>query len=73
MKRRSTLTESRNDRWIFVCRITWTLRRSTSCWRLRTALEAPVHFELAWDLGADYADIQEAQSGRREQERYGPM
>jgi glycogen debranching enzyme len=28
----------------------------------------PVHFELAWDLGADYADIQEAQSGRREQD-----
>jgi NAD(P)-dependent dehydrogenase (short-subunit alcohol dehydrogenase family) len=28
----------------------------------------PVHFELAWDLGADYADIQEAQAGRREQQ-----
>ncbi len=28
----------------------------------------PVRFELAWDLGADYADIQEAHSGRREQE-----
>ena len=28
----------------------------------------PVSFELAWDFGADYADIQEAQSGRREQE-----
>jgi glycogen debranching enzyme len=28
----------------------------------------PVSCELAWDLGADYADIQEAQSGRREQE-----
>jgi glycogen debranching enzyme len=27
-----------------------------------------VGFELAWNLGADYADIQEAQSGRREQE-----
>ena len=27
-----------------------------------------VTFELAWDLGADYADIQEAQSGCREQE-----
>lgn len=27
-----------------------------------------VTFELAWDLGTDYADIQEAQSGRREQE-----
>jgi glycogen debranching enzyme len=24
--------------------------------------------ELAWDLGADFADVQEAQSGRREQE-----
>jgi glycogen debranching enzyme len=31
----------------------------------------PVHFELAWHLGADYADIQEAQSRRREQE--GPV
>jgi glycogen debranching enzyme len=28
----------------------------------------PIKFELAWDLGADFADIQEAQSGRREQE-----
>jgi glycogen debranching enzyme len=28
----------------------------------------PVSCELAWDLGADFADIQEAQSGRREQE-----
>ena len=28
----------------------------------------PLQFELAWELGADYADIQEAQSGRREQE-----
>ena len=27
-----------------------------------------IDVELAWDLGADYADIQEAQSGRREQE-----
>ena len=26
-----------------------------------------IDVELAWDLGADYADIQEAQSGRREQ------
>ena len=31
----------------------------------------PVGCELAWDLGADFADIQEAQSGRREQE--GPV
>jgi glycogen debranching enzyme len=29
---------------------------------------ASVSCELAWDLGADFADIQEAQSGRREQE-----
>jgi glycogen debranching enzyme len=28
----------------------------------------PVACELAWELGADFADIQEAQSGRREQE-----
>jgi glycogen debranching enzyme len=28
----------------------------------------PVQFELAWMLDADYADIQEAQSGRREQD-----
>jgi len=28
----------------------------------------PVTVELAWELGADFADIQEAQSGRREQE-----
>ena len=28
----------------------------------------PVHVEVAWDLGADYADIQEAQSRRREQD-----
>jgi len=27
-----------------------------------------VHCELAWTLGADYADIQEAQSGKREQD-----
>lgn len=27
-----------------------------------------VQLDLAWDLAADYADIQEAQSGRREQE-----
>ena len=31
----------------------------------------PVSCELAWDLSADFADIQEAQSGRREQE--GPV
>jgi glycogen debranching enzyme len=29
----------------------------------------PVRFNVAWSLSADYADIQEAQSGRREQER----
>ncbi len=28
----------------------------------------PITFELAWELDADFADIQEAQSGRREQE-----
>jgi len=28
----------------------------------------PLTFELAWTLGADFADIQEAQAGRREQE-----
>src|SRR5688572_26440937 len=28
----------------------------------------PVSFELTWTLAADFADIQEAQSGRREQE-----
>jgi glycogen debranching enzyme len=28
----------------------------------------PVTFEAAWKLGADFADIQEAQSGKREQE-----
>ena len=27
----------------------------------------PVAFELSWQLGADFADIQEAQSGKREQ------
>jgi glycogen debranching enzyme len=31
----------------------------------------PLRFEVAWTLGADYADIQEAQSGRREQQ--GPV
>jgi hypothetical protein len=29
---------------------------------------SPVRFELSWDLGTDYADIQEAQAGKREQE-----
>jgi glycogen debranching enzyme len=28
----------------------------------------PLTFELAWNFGADFADIQEAQAGRREQE-----
>ena len=28
----------------------------------------PVDCDVAWDLGADFADIQEAQSGRREQQ-----
>ena len=35
---------------------------------ITNSARGPVHFELAWDLGADYADIQEAQAGRREQE-----
>jgi hypothetical protein len=35
---------------------------------ITNSARGPVHFELAWNLGADYADIQEAQSGRREQE-----
>ena len=35
---------------------------------ITNSARGPVQFELAWDLGADYADIQEAQSGRREQE-----
>jgi glycogen debranching enzyme len=36
--------------------------------KITNSARGPVHFELAWDLDADYADIQEAQSGRREQE-----
>jgi glycogen debranching enzyme len=28
----------------------------------------PLSFQLSWELGADFADIQEAQSGRREQQ-----
>jgi glycogen debranching enzyme len=30
----------------------------------------PLRFEVAWQIGADFADIQEAQSGRREQEAH---
>lgn len=36
--------------------------------RLTNRARIPVRFELSWDLGADYADIQEAQSGTREQD-----
>ena len=70
-KRRSTLTESRNDRWTFGCPITSTLPALDVVLAITNSARGPVHFELAWDLGADYADIQEAQSGRREQE--GPV
>lgn len=35
---------------------------------ISNSARVPVSVELAWDFGADYADIQEAQSGRREQE-----
>jgi glycogen debranching enzyme len=35
---------------------------------ITNSARGPVQLELAWDLGADYADIQEAQSGRREQD-----
>jgi hypothetical protein len=30
----------------------------------------PVQFEVAWILAADFADLQEAQSGRREQQAH---
>jgi len=35
---------------------------------IRNSARRPVQFEIAWDIDADYADIQEAQSGRREQQ-----
>jgi glycogen debranching enzyme len=35
---------------------------------IRNSARQPVDFEVAWELDADYADIQEAQSGRRQQE-----
>jgi glycogen debranching enzyme len=38
---------------------------------IRNSARRPVDFEVAWELDADYADIQEAQSGRRQQE--GPV
>lgn len=36
--------------------------------QIRNSALGPVMFELAWELGADFADIQEAQAGRREQD-----
>ena len=38
---------------------------------ITNSARSPVHFTMAWGFGADYADIQEAQSGRREQD--GPV
>ena len=70
MRRRRRAAGSPSALWIFVCSYHVGVAALDVVLTIANSARGPVQFELAWDLAADFADIQEAQSGRARAGRY---